>query len=296
MGRIIGPIIRDSRNRDGDVEPHRVAIHGHLTENKILMHADPGYINRIKAAARNSQELRAWVHGDWNIVAGGMFDDVWDSFIHVVPNVPLHMFPRGWRLNRSYDHGQSKPFSVGWWAESNGEPFKWGGRVFGNLRGDLYRIAEWYGWNGQPNEGVRMLSIDIGAGIRDRETDWAIRQRVRPGPADSSIFDEIERGKSVAGDMLTRGIQWLPADKAAGSRKQGWEQMRKMFTAAKEQYREEPGLFIMERCEQFQRTVPVLSRDEKDPDDVDTNQEDHIADEVRYRLRKPSQTTRSGGF
>ena len=50
--------------------------------------------------------------------------------------------------------------------------------------------------------------------------------------------------------------------------------------------REDPGLFIFKgRCEQFKRTVPVLPRDEKDLDDVDTDAEDHISDEARYVIR-----------
>ena len=50
--------------------------------------------------------------------------------------------------------------------------------------------------------------------------------------------------------------------------------------------REYPGLFIVRgRCPHFLRTVPTLPRDDQDLDDVDTDAEDHIADEVRYRLR-----------
>jgi hypothetical protein len=30
--------------------------------------------------------------------------------------------------------------------------------------------------------------------------------------------------------------------------------------------------------------VPVIPRDSNDPDDVDTDAEDHAADEVRYRI------------
>jgi hypothetical protein len=47
---------------------------------------------------------------------------------------------------------------------------------------------------------------------------------------------------------------------------------------------EAAGLFVFNTCDQFARTVPVLPRDEKDLDDVDTEAEDHIADEVRYRI------------
>ena len=47
---------------------------------------------------------------------------------------------------------------------------------------------------------------------------------------------------------------------------------------------EEPGLYIFNHCRQFIRTVPTLTRDTRDPDEVDSNAEDHIADETRYRL------------
>jgi len=46
----------------------------------------------------------------------------------------------------------------------------------------------------------------------------------------------------------------------------------------------EPGLYIFNSCRQFIRTVPTLTRDNRDPDDVDSNAEDHIVDETRYRL------------
>jgi hypothetical protein len=45
-----------------------------------------------------------------------------------------------------------------------------------------------------------------------------------------------------------------------------------------------PGLFIFDTCRDWIRTVPVLPRDERDPDDVDTKAEDHAYDETGYRL------------
>jgi len=47
--------------------------------------------------------------------------------------------------------------------------------------------------------------------------------------------------------------------------------------------REQAGLFVFETCEQFIEMVPSIPRDEKNMDDVDTDAEDHIADESRYR-------------
>lgn len=297
MGRIVGPVIRDAVDRSGHIEPERVAIHSDVRENKVLLSVDPDYISRLRASARNDAELKAWLHGDWNIVAGGMFDDLWDPSRHVVPDLPFELIPRGWEIDRSYDHGQTRPFSVGWWARSNGEPVKHKGLVYGKHPGDVIRIAEWYGWNGQPNEGVRMLASEIAQGIVEKETEWGIRSRVRPGPADSSIYDDsASGGASVADDMSAVGVQWKHADKGPGSRKQGWQQIRKMLKAALDPMREEPGLFITEQCQQFIRTVPALPRADRDLDDVNTEAEDHIGDETRYRLRHKRKVVAQGRF
>ena len=52
--------------------------------------------------------------------------------------------------------------------------------------------------------------------------------------------------------------------------------------------------FVGDECPQFLRTVLSLPRDEKDMDDVDTDAEDHIGDEVRYRIRAVGNVVGSG--
>lgn len=275
--------------------PPRVAINSSIFENKILLHADPQYIDKIRASARNPAELAAWVYGSWDIVAGGMFDDLYDARVHIVPRVPYHLIPKGWKLDRAFDWGSSKPFAVGWFAESNGEPFWHQGVQYGAIRGDTYMIAEWYGWNGQRNEGLRLPNRDIGEGIRDRENDWGIRDRVKPGPADSSIYDEENGGKSIAKDMLDGGAKFAPADKGPGSRKQGWQIVRKYLDAALQKpgkAREHAGFFIFDCCEQMIELFQGTPRDDKDLDDVDSDAEDHIQDMARYRLRKKLRAAR----
>lgn len=286
--QLIGELIHEPPS------PARTAIRSSLKENKIFLAADPEYLGKISEAARNPAELKAWLEGSWDIVAGGMFDDLWDPMKHVKPEF---IVPHSWRIDRAFDWGSSSPFSVGWWAESDGSDVKINGKVYSTVRGDLFRIAEWYGWNGRPNEGLKMLAVDISKGIIERELAWGIHDRVQPGPADSSIF-KVENGVSVGVDM-TRPVRingkkyggtiWVPSDRSSGSRKIGWEQMRAMMKASVSepgQPREYPGLFVCRNCKDFLRTVPVLPRDlEKDPDDADTEAEDHIADETRYRVR-----------
>ena len=90
------------------------------------------------------------------------------------------------------------------------------------------------------------------------------------------------------GNIMYPGVDWTRADKRPGSRKAGWEVVRKLMKQAHPNDhgpRELPGLFVMDHCQQFVRTVPTLPRDEKDMDDVDTDAEDHIGDEVRYKVR-----------
>lgn len=287
-------IITDATDPDGRPEPPRLALHGHIRENKVLLRADPEYINRIVAAARNPAERAAWLEGSWDIVSGGMFDDVWSQSNVVSP----FAIPSSWRIDRSFDWGSSKPFSVGWWAESDGTDLKLpDGSTRYTVRGDLFRIGEWYGWNGRPNEGLQMLARDVARGIVEREILMGIHGRARPGPADSSIFD-VQNGNCIAHDMEAKvrlkdgrefpGVSWTKADKSPGSRKNGWELTRAMMKAAGPTEhggpREKPGLFVFTRCDQFIRTVPTLPRDGKDPDDVDTDSEDHVGDEIRYRV------------
>ena len=275
--RWIDPAPRNTpfRDRDGTL---RVAIHSHWRENKKLLAAEPDYAAKL-GADRNVNRRKAWLHGDWDIVAGGMFDDVWSRERHVLKPFPI---PSSWRIDRAFDWGSSRPFSVGWWAESDGTVPE-GVRPI--PRGSLVRIGEWYGWDGEnPNEGIKMPDVDIAKGIVKRETDLGIRGRVKAGPADSSIFVAEPGKKSIADAMESTGAAFTPANKKPGSRKSGWEVMRRMLSEAAKERPEGPGLYVFETCSQFIRTVPTLPRRESDPDDVDTEAEDHVGDEVRYRI------------
>jgi len=297
-------------DEDGMTEPPRLSIRSILDENKALLEADPDYKQKIASSARNAAEKKAWLEGSWDIVAGGMFDDVWDPKVNLV--LPFDI-PYNWKITRSFDWGQSKPFSLGWWTISNGEDLRLrDGTWRSTVRGDAFRIQEWYGWSGKPNEGCGILASEISEGIVEREIRWGWRKRldnwcrVKGGVADSQIF-AAENGNCIATDMKVKvrmddghkypGIMWTAADKRPGSRITGWAQFRQMLQNAqpgKAGPRERPGLFVTTDCQHFIRTVPVLPRDEKDMDDVNTDAEDHVADEVRYYIRSTGNLGSSG--
>jgi hypothetical protein len=261
----------------------RVFIPATLDDNPVLRDNDPDYWRRVEASASgNAELLKAWRHGIWDIVAGGMFDDLWDRARHVIEPFDI---PASWHVNRSFDWGSSKPFSVGWWAESDGTTAP-NGRTY--PRGTVFRIAEWYGSAGRPNEGLKLLATEIAAGIKEREAGMIAAGRVKkvaPGPADTAIWDaDPVVSTSIAQDMADKGVAWTRADKTPGSRKTGWERVRKYLKSALAWPMEEPGLLVFNTCTDWIRTVPVLPRDKVKTDDVDTKAEDHAGDETRYRI------------
>lgn len=255
----------------------RCFIPAKLSDNLILADADPTYADRL----RNSGPewlVKAWLDGDWNIVAGGMFDDLWRTKTHVIEPFDI---PESWRIDRSFDWGSTRPFSVQWWAESDGEIMPNGNYY---PRGTLFHIAEWYGCNGKPNEGIRMIASEVARGIRKIENDMDVY--AYPGPADPAIFAS-ENGTSIADEMGRSGCRW---ERANNTRKSGWERMRRLLKASLDENMEEAGMFVFENCRHFIRTVPTLPRDNRDLDDADTNAEDHAADACRYRIMKTSST------
>lgn len=229
--------------------------------------------------------VAAMLEGNWDIIAGGAMDDVWNQAVHVVEPFKV---PQGWHLDRSFDWGSAKPYAVCYWAESNGEAVELpDGSKRSWPRGTLFLIAEVYGSKGAMNEGTRETTPQIADKVK--AADARVKEQhggvVRPGPADSSIFDEgTEDGVSIAEKYRSRGVLWVPANKGPGSRKAGLQLLRDRLEASQKLPMEDPGLFIFSTCRAWIDTVPVLPRDKRDREDVDTTAEDHLYDATRYRL------------
>lgn len=299
---------------DAESQRWRVFIPSLLEDNVILRKNDPGYENTLKAATSGREDLyKAWRFGVWDIVPGGGFlDDIWHARRHVLEPFEI---PRSWRIKRTFDWGSAKPFSVGWWAESDGSTcILANGRPRTFPPGTMFRINEWYGCkDGKVNEGLRMTSREIARGILQREQLMGIADRVCAGPADSSIFDK-EDDHCIAEEMAKpwivcqgcasvyspanpklackcwgpakseRVVHWTAANKSPGSRKQGGDKLRQMLAASLAWPMEEPGLFVFAMCRGWIGTVPIIPRDKIKFDDVDTKAEDHCYDETRYAI------------
>lgn len=294
------PIRVGNYHRIIEGEKGRSAFHSVLEENVVFLAADPSY----KAGLDNTRDpnkRKAWKTGDWDIVSGGMFDDLWRDDMHVILPIRVEDIPFGWHVDRAYDHGTAAPFSTGFYAESNGTPMTvyWidrdgvrHERMWGQVKGDLIRFGELYGWNGEPNQGLKMQSRAIAKKIIERMEELGIEDICRAGPADDAMWagSQDDPKKSVASEMAAAGVEWVPAGKGPGSRANGWQLARDRLEGTipdDDGYRDAPGFVVTTNCEHFLRLIPVAPRDADDLEDVDTEWEDHVADEWRYRCRAP---------
>jgi len=241
----------------------RQFIPAKVADNPALLANDPDYVARLKQSG-SAQLVRAWLEGDWSVIEGAFFDK-WSARNIVAP----FAVPRDWSRIRSFDWGYAAPFSVGWWAVAS-ESIQVRQGLGGHVtlpRGALIRYREWYGSNGRPGEGLRLEARDGG-------------ETISRSVADPSIFRE-DGGPSIGERMRRAGVQFRPADNTRVGKTgalSGWDQLRARIAGCEEG----PMLAVFDTCREFIRTVPALQHDPLRPEDLDTEGEDHVADEARY--------------
>lgn len=300
--RNVMKVFNPSTEVEDEITLTRVAIHGSWKENPYL---DPVYIAFL-LNIKDPNKRKAWVDGDWSVTAGGRFDYLWQEKVHTVKPFTI---PKSWRVDRSHDWGESKPFSNLWFAESDGTPVKINGHDRHYPKGCVFLIGEWYGLaEGEHNKGLQMSSTNVAKGVKAIDEyllkggdlpklkgeiniiPESIKSSVKPGPADSAIYTPNDDDISIADKMEAQGVEWTRSDKRPGSRINGASVICEMLEAAidgKEKESgmpEEPAVYVFENVRGFISRFPILTRDSKNPDDIDTEQEDHDYDAFRYRV------------
>lgn len=248
---------------------HRyVYIPSRVENNRILMHSDPEYINRLYLVG-SPELVNAWLSGDWDAIEGSFFPE-FSTAKHVVEPIEL---PAHWTRFRAMDWGSAKPFSVGWYAVSDGEL-----RQF--PRGALIKYREWYGMKeGSPNVGLKLTAEEVGAGIKARELprDGQKPETITYGVLDPSAFAE-DGGPSIASRL---GVFFREADNkrvAQAGAMGGWDQVRARLKGEEGL----PMLYFFSTCRDTIRTLPAMQHDQLRAEDMDSDGEDHAADETRY--------------
>jgi hypothetical protein len=188
---------------------------------------------------------------------------------------------------------------VGWWAVASDET-----RVKNKNeqtvilpRGCMVRYREWYGAK-KPNEGLKLHAPEVAKGISEREKG----ERIDYGVIDPAAFSE-DGGISIEQAMRDRKpadgekiVLFRRADNArvpGRGAMGGWDQMRGRFMGDEDG---NPMIVCFSTCHDSIRTIPALQHDKSRPEDLDSDMEDHAADEWRYGcmsrpwVRKPKST------
>jgi hypothetical protein len=245
-----------------------VFIPSRVENNRILLQSDPDYINRLYLVGSN-ELVNAWLKGDWDAIEGAFFPE-FSTALHVVQPMRL---PSHWTRFRAMDWGSAKPFSVGWYAVSDGELAQF-------PRGALIKYREWYGikldqkGEFQPNVGLKLTAEEVGKGIRERSP---MDERMTVGVLDPSAFAE-NGGPSIASRL---GVIFREADNkrvAQAGALGGWDQLRARLKGDDGR----PMLYFFSTCVHTIRTLPALQHDPLKAEDVDSEGEDHAPDETRY--------------
>ena len=256
----------DRRFTDEEKPEDYVFIPATVYDNKVLMDADPNYIKMLMALPAHKR--RAHLEGDWSVYEGQVFEEFRDNPEHYEDRKYTHVIepfdiPSTWNIYRSFDFGYAKPFSLAWWAI--------------DYDGRLYRILELYGCvANEPDTGLKWTPNEIFKEARRIEDEhaWLKGKRIM-GVADPAIWN-AEYGESIAETAEKYGIYF---DKGDNKRIAGWQQVHYRMSFDEEGI---PMMYIFKNCKGFIRTIPLLQYDDNKPEDIDTKQEDHIADETRY--------------
>jgi len=255
----------DRRYKDDEDPSEYSFIQALVQDNDALMKSQPKYIKQLEALPPKLRD--AWLHGRWDIFEGQFFEEFSDNPRGYEERVLTHVIPafnppKTWKRYRSFDFGYAKPFSCGWWAVDHD--------------GVMYRILELYGCTATPDEGVKWPVPKIFSEIAriEREHPY-LKGYYIEGVADPSIWQE-NGGVSIAEIASDNGVYFRKGD---NSRIPGWMQMHYRMAFDENGH---PMMYVFDCCKGFIRTIPTLVYSENKPEDLDTKQEDHIADECRY--------------
>lgn len=250
----------------------RVFIPSRLKDNRLLMENDPAYVANL-ATSGSAALVRAWLLGDWDVPVGAYFTQ-FSRHRHVIPGKFEGLIPPTALRFGSFDWGYAKPFSFGMWAVSDGS--------WGLPRGALLRYREWYGCNGTPNEGLRLDSGPVAQGIRR----VIGKDKLAYITADPSTFKK-DGGPSIMESFAANQVLLRRADNA---RLAGWDKVRQHLngwlgpTAEMPSEPLPPLLYILDTCPAAISALETTPADPEKPDDVDTDSEDHCADDIRYAV------------
>ncbi len=245
----------------------RAFVPAKVTDNPMLVLNDPGYVKRLEALPEI--EKKRLLYGDWESFTGQVFTEL-SQRIHGCQ--PFEVPPE-WTKLMAFDWGFARPWVALYAAV--------------DFENTLYIYREIYG--NRPdniNVGVRQSNDEICAVIKNTE-----KEKIGVRVADPACWSPTMRNNKIIGpsfqeDAARFGLFFLKADNDRIRGKQQVHQRLQLETDTDpitgEVKKEWPRIVIFNSCTNWWRTMMELRESAKDPEDVDTDQEDHLYDCTRY--------------
>lgn len=247
----------------------RIFIPATVYDNRKLLDNDPNYLASL--AMLPEAERNALLYGSWDSFDGQVFREWKNDPEHYEDQLWTHVIspfkvPKEWKIIRCFDWGYTRPFACYWLAAAPNRC--------------IYVIREYYGCNGQPNKGLQIHHIEVAAKIREIEdNDPNLKGKKIAGVADPAIFAE-DRGLSIAAEMA-KAPNYVVWHKGDNNRLPGKMQVHYHLAFDDDG---QPLIQIFTNCKHLIRTLPSLTYDESNVEDVNSDLEDHAYDALRYGI------------
>lgn len=200
-------------------------------------------------------QRRQLLEGDWSTNEGSAFPE-FSVKEHVIEPFEI---PSNWPRFRAADYGYGSYTGVVWFAVAPSE--------------QLVVYRELY--------VSKIIAADLADMINEIESNAG--ERMRYGVLDSSLWhNRGDTGPSLAEQMILRGCRWRPADRSKGSRVAGKNELHRRLQI--DEFTGEPRVVFFNTCRNLIAQLPSIPLDKKNPEDVDTNSEDHLYDALRYGI------------
>lgn len=235
-------------SREGQPLFKRRFIPATLFDNPYLSEDGMYEANLLSLPEHKRRQL---LEGDWDVNEGAAFPEFSRKF-HVIDPFEI---PDNWTKFRACDYGYGSHTAVLWFAVTPSE--------------QLVVYRELY------------VSKVTASDLADMILELERNERVRYGVLDSSLWhNRGDRGPSLAEQMILKGCRWRPSDRSRGSRVAGKNEVHRRLQL--DEFTGEARMVFFNTCTNLISQLPSLPLDKNNPEDVDTNAEDHVYDALRY--------------
>lgn len=201
-------------------------------------------------------ERRQKLLGDWDTFSGQYFSE-FSRQNHVVPPFAI---PESWQRYRGIDFGTANPFCCLWGAVDPAD-------------GTMYIYREAYNKNLTAAEQARLIKR-LSVNEHDKPESYAMTV------GDPSMWSNTQgTGSSVAQQYSANGVIMT---KAKNHRIGGWQNVKRYLQPSPLDGTVK--LKIFDNCLNLIRTMPVMRHSNTNLEDLDTRDEDHAVDALRYLL------------